>query len=101
MLRHGRADRWPVGLALALGIVSLAVLLAGIAGALPSWLIAIWVAASLWWCSNTISHSHIHTPFFIRQRHNRGFALYLTGLLGLPQSIWRARHLWHLSLIHI
>ena len=95
MLRHGRADRWPVGLALALGIVSLAVLLAGVAGALPPWLIAIWVAASLWWCSNTIAHSHIHTPFFIRQRHNLGFALYLTGLLGLPQSIWRARHLWH------
>lgn len=76
-----------MGLALALGIVSLAVLLAGVAGTLPSWLIAIWVAASLWWCSNTISHSHIHTPFFIRQRHNRGFALYLTGLLGLAVDL--------------
>lgn len=95
MLRHGRADRWPVGLALALGIASFAVLRAGVAGALPPWLITVWVAGILWWGSNTIAHSHIHTPFFLRQRHNRGFALYLTGLLGLPQSVWRSRHLWH------
>lgn len=95
LLRHGRADRWPLGLALALGAGTLAVLVAGIATTLSPWLVALWVGTSLWWCSNTVAHLHIHTPLFRQGRLNRGFSLYLTAVTGLPQSLWRARHLWH------
>ncbi|MEX2558738.1 MAG: fatty acid desaturase [Pirellulales bacterium] len=49
----------------------------------------------LWWNSNTISHSFVHRPFFRRRWANGVFSLYLSGLLGIPQSLWRARHLAH------
>lgn len=95
LLRHGSADRVVLGLALAQGLLGLAVLAAGAEGRLPSWAVALWVAIGLWWCSNTIAHIQIHTPLFRRRRLNRAFNFYLTGLMGLPQSLWRARHLWH------
>jgi hypothetical protein len=53
------------------------------------------IALGLWWNSNTIAHNHIHAPFFRAQSLNRSFALYLSVLLGIPQSIWRGRHLAH------
>jgi hypothetical protein len=53
------------------------------------------VAGGLWWMSNTIAHTFIHRPFFRRSAANRLFALYLTVLLGIPQSLWRDRHLAH------
>ncbi len=95
LLRHGRADRLALGLALALGALQLTVLGAGTALALRPWLVAAWVGASLWWCANTVAHLHIHQPLFCQRRLNQGFGLYLTALTGLPQSLWRARHLWH------
>jgi hypothetical protein len=75
---------------------ALLVLLAGAQGALL-WAapIAPVIALGLWWCSNTIAHNFIHTPFFRARALNRLFALYLTVLLGIPQSIWRGRHLAH------
>jgi fatty acid desaturase len=56
---------------------------------------AVMVALSLWWGSNTVSHNHLHNPLFRARFANRAFSLYLTALLGVPQSVWRARHLWH------
>src|SRR5262249_18786876 len=53
------------------------------------------VALGLWWNSNTISHNFIHRPFFRSRLLNALFALYLSVLLGIPQSIWRDRHLAH------
>jgi hypothetical protein len=53
------------------------------------------VALGVWWSSNTIAHYFLHNPFFRSQRLNRLFALYLSVLLGIPQSAWRHRHLAH------
>ena len=53
------------------------------------------VALGLWWNSNTIAHYFLHRPFFCRRSLNLLFALYLSVLLGVPQSLWRDRHLAH------
>jgi hypothetical protein len=83
ILRHSRWD-------------ALLVVLAGAHGALL-WAapVAPVIALGLWWNSNTIAHNFIHTPFFRARWLNRLFALYLSVLLGIPQSIWRGRHLAH------
>ncbi len=75
---------------------ALLIVLAGVHGALL-WAtpVAPVIALGLWWNSNTIAHNLIHTPFFRAQSLNRLFALYLSVLLGIPQSIWRGRHLAH------
>jgi hypothetical protein len=80
------ASRWDallVGLALVQGAVLLAV---------PS---AWAVALGLWWGSNTVAHWFLHRPFFRSRLLNLLFALYLSVLLGVPQSVWRGRHLAH------
>ena len=51
----------------------------------------------LWWNSNTISHNFVHLPFFRSEWSNRLYSLYLTIVLGFPQSLWRERHLAHHS----
>lgn len=53
------------------------------------------IAIGLWWNANTIAHNFIHRPFFRARAANRAYALYLSVVLGLPQSIWRERHLAH------
>lgn len=53
------------------------------------------VALGLWWGANTVSHNFIHLPFFRSRRANDAFSIYLTLVLGIPQSLWRARHLAH------
>ncbi len=53
------------------------------------------VALGLWWNSNTIAHNFIHRPFFRSPLLNRLFALFQTALLGIPQTLWRDRHLAH------
>jgi hypothetical protein len=53
------------------------------------------VAFGLWWNSNTISHYFIHKPFFASRWLNRLFGCYLSVLLGIPQTLWRDRHLAH------
>ncbi|MEO8481374.1 MAG: fatty acid desaturase [Acidobacteriota bacterium] len=53
------------------------------------------VAVGLWWGANTISHNFIHLPFFRSRGANSAFSTYLTLVLGMPQSLWRARHLAH------
>ena len=49
----------------------------------------------IWWNANTISHNHLHNPLFRSRWANRLFSLYLTLTTGVPQTLWRARHLWH------
>ena len=53
------------------------------------------VGLGIWWCANTVSHNFIHLPFFRMRRANAVFSLYLTMLLGVPQTLWRQRHLAH------
>jgi hypothetical protein len=83
VLRHSRRDALLVVLAFAHGAVLLAL------PCLPV------VALGLWWNSNTIAHNAIHNPFFRSPRLNAAFALYESVLLGVPQSVWRGRHLAH------
>jgi hypothetical protein len=53
------------------------------------------IALGIWWNSNTVSHNFIHRPFFRRGAANILFAAVLSALLGIPQSLWRDRHLAH------
>lgn len=83
---HTNTSTWdvlPVALALAHGVLL---------ATRPSILL---IAVGLWWNANTISHLFIHQPFFRKQWLNATFSFYLSLLLGIPQSLWRARHLKH------
>jgi hypothetical protein len=53
------------------------------------------IAVGIWWTGNTVSHNFIHRPFFVARRLNVLFSLLLTVLLGVPQALWRERHLAH------
>jgi fatty acid desaturase len=53
------------------------------------------LALGLWWNSNTISHNFVHRRFFRGHAANSLFSLYLSLLLGIPQSLWRDFHLAH------
>jgi hypothetical protein len=83
VLRHSRRD----ALLLALAALHGALLLAA-----PS---APLVAIGLWWNANTVAHNFIHLPFFRSRAANRVFSAYISLLLGLPQTLWRDRHLAH------
>jgi hypothetical protein len=83
VLRYSRWDALPVALAALHGGLLLAVPAAPV------------VAVGLWWGSNTVAHYFLHRPFFRRRGLNVAFALYLSVLLGVPQTLWRDRHLAH------
>jgi hypothetical protein len=53
------------------------------------------IALGVWWNSNTIAHNFIHRPFFRSSTANRTFSAALSVLLGIPQALWRDRHLAH------
>lgn len=53
------------------------------------------IAVGVWWNSNSVSHHFLHLPFFQSNVINRLYSLYLSVLLGIPQSVWRERHLAH------
>jgi hypothetical protein len=53
------------------------------------------IGLGLWWNSNTIAHNFIHLPFFKRPLSNKLFSAYLSLVLGIPQRLWRDRHLAH------
>lgn len=73
-------------------MIALATLHGAVLVTTPSMLI---VAVGLWWSSNAISHNFIHRPFFVRRPLNWLFSAYLSVLLGIPQPLWRDRHLAH------
>ncbi len=83
VLRHSRRDALLIGLACVHGAVLLTA---------PS---APLIALALWWNANTIAHNFIHLPFFRARALNRVFSAYLSLLLGVPQTLWRDRHLAH------
>ena len=82
-LQHSHRRGLMITLALMHGVVLIA------------WPILPVFALGLWWNANTVSHNFIHRPFFKSSWLNRLFSLYLTALLGFPQSVWRDRHLAH------
>ena len=83
VLRHSRWDALLVSLAFAHGLLLLFA---------PS--IAL-IGIGLWWNTNTIGHNFIHLPFFRSARLNQLFAIYLSMVTGVPQRLWRERHLAH------
>jgi hypothetical protein len=83
VFRHSPWDALPVALAAGHGALLL------LAPPAPV------VAVGLWWNSNTVSHLFIHRPYFRSRAANRLFALYLTLVLGIPQTVWREMHLAH------
>jgi hypothetical protein len=74
-------------------------LLIGLSFAYAAWLLsapsAPLVAIGLWWTANTVAHNFIHTPYFRSGTLNRAYSLFLSALMGIPQSLWRDRHLRH------
>src|SRR6185503_14987564 len=83
VLRYSARDGLLVALAAAHGVLLLTV---------PSVPL---IAIGIWWNANTIAHNFIHLPFFRSRRTNALFSAYLSLLLGLPQTMWRDRHLAH------
>lgn len=83
ILRHSPSD----AILVLLSVVHLGVVFAF--PAIPT------IALGVWWNSNTISHNFIHLPFFRANALNRMYSVYLSGLLGIPQELWRSRHLAH------
>lgn len=83
LLRHSSRDALLVALAAGHGALLLTV---------PS---APLVAIGLWWTANTVAHNFIHLPFFRARRANAVFSVYLSLLIGVPQTLWRDRHLAH------
>ena len=83
LFRHSARDATLVGVALLYGAVLVAA---------PS---APLIALGFWWIANTVAHNFIHLPFFRSRGANSVFSIYLSLLLGLPQTIWRDRHLAH------
>lgn len=72
------------------------VALAGLHGvALAVWPVAPSIAVGMWWNANTTAHNFIHRPFFRSGVMNRAFSAALSVLLGIPQTLWRDRHLAH------
>jgi len=59
------------------------------------WPLAPVIALGVWWNSNTIAHNFIHRPFFRSAGMNRLFSAAQSILLGIPQTLWRDRHLAH------
>jgi len=53
------------------------------------------IAIGFWWNANTIAHNFIHRPFFRSRRLNAIFSSLESLMLGIPQRLWRDRHLAH------
>lgn len=56
---------------------------------------ALLVAMTVWWSANTVSHNHLHRPIFRSPSLNWAFCWLLTLSTGVPQRLWRKRHLYH------
>jgi hypothetical protein len=96
IFRHSPKDAYLVGalllqtLATVTGVVFVAS--RGLAGAVG---FALSFGLAVCWCSNTVSHNHLHKPLFRARSLNRALSLWLTLSTGVPQSLWRRRHFWH------
>jgi len=92
VLRHSSRDAVLVALAAGHGAF-LALLVATHDGTTIAW--APMLALSIWWTANTVAHNFIHLPFFRARGGNVLFSAFLSALLGVPQTLWRDRHLAH------
>ena len=81
VLKHSHWDALFIALALAHGLALLA---------FPSIPL---IAVGFWWNANTIAHNFIHRPFFRSRRLNALFSAVESVVLGVPQRLWRDRHL--------
>ena len=92
-----QSARWPIFAAdpAAAGDALMVALAGGYGLLLVAWPTAALIALGVWWLSNTVAHNFIHRPFFQSGPANRAFALYLSVALGIPQALWRERHLAH------
>jgi hypothetical protein len=79
-------------------LVALSLFYAAVLMTAPS---AIVIAVGLWWTANTVAHNFIHTPFFRARVLNHGYSLFLSALMGVPQGLWRRRHLRHHARLHV
>jgi fatty acid desaturase len=100
ILRHSGWDALLVALAAAHGVVVFLLAFSGTrfleeTGFLNAAVSSAILALGLWWNANTIAHNFIHKPFFRARALNCLFSAYLSLVLGLPQSLWRDRHLAH------
>jgi hypothetical protein len=73
-------------------LVALAALQGAVTAVFPA---APLIALGVWWNSNTIAHNFLHRAFFRSRRANLAFSAFLSVLLGIPQALWRERHLAH------
>ena len=73
-------------------LVSLPLIVGALVVTRPSVLL---IAFATWWVGNTSAHNFIHRPFFAHVAANRAYSLLLTLVIGVPQTIWRDRHLAH------
>ncbi len=92
-LRHSPWDAWLL-FAAALHGAAFALLIA-YHSTFPTLLVIFGLALGLCWNANTIAHNHLHNPLWHSRALNRAFDLYLSLLLGIPQVLWKERHLWH------
>jgi len=88
VLRHSSWDALLIGLSLAY---------AGLLLTTPTIPL---IGIGLWWTANTVAHNFIHTPFFRAPALNRAYSLFLSALMGIPQGLWRDRHLRHHRALH-
>src|SRR5262245_48310687 len=72
--------------------VGLSVVQAAVVVAFPS---IVLIALGLWCNANTIAPQFLHRPFFRSSALNGVYSAWLTVVMGVPQSIWRERHLAH------
>lgn len=93
--RHSPRDALVVLLALALGLAAPVLPWLSSQGLWGMSLAPCLFGLVVWWASNTLAHIHLHTPVFRARRWNHAFSLALTLLTGVPQAVWRARHLAH------
>lgn len=91
---HDARDAWPFAVALAHAASIAAVAIIQPAGAFALAAIAA-VAFATVYVSNTVAHIHLHTPLFASRAASQAFSLLLTVSLGLPQTAWKQRHMWH------
>lgn len=96
LFRHSPRDAWLLSAALAQGVLTAAAVPLSRHGGRAGLLVAAaYLGVSILWCSNTVAHQHLHRPLFSSRLGNAAFSAFLSVLLGVPQSLWRARHLAH------
>lgn len=89
LFRHSTRDALLPAVTVAQSLVLLALARA------PWPLALVAVAVHVWWTSNTVAHIHLHTPIFASRALDRAFAVFLSALTFIPQTIWKQRHLMH------